>query len=201
MLALSELAARASALVLGGFGRARFCGDLAKSMNDARARLEKTAAAREAGFEEVCRWNRTRTRAGSAMLRSGRDPGGDSVSRPESSREVLDDLPGGGIGLADREFEVSPALVRTHAAKRPLLRARRGRRLDAITTNKTDFFREPHHFHYLIEQRMPAVKAGAARTGDRSIRIWRAGCVRILASDLDTDVLARAAGGPTDATR
>jgi chemotaxis protein methyltransferase CheR len=94
-----------------------------------------------------------------------------------------------------------------------------GRFINAITTNKTDFFREPHHFTYLAAHWIPAVKARAARDGNRTLRIWSAGCstgeepytiaitlrealgpaagwdVKILASDLDTDVLARAQRG------
>ncbi len=91
--------------------------------------------------------------------------------------------------------------------------------LNAITTNKTDFYRERAHFDFLADEFIPAVKAQAARTGERRIRIWSAGCstgeepytiaitlrealgsllawdIRILASDVDTDVLARAAQG------
>ncbi len=94
-----------------------------------------------------------------------------------------------------------------------------GRFINAITTNKTDFFREAHHFRYLADEWVPAIKARAARSGDRAVRIWSAGCssgeepytiamtlrdalgtavgwdVRILASDLDTEVLARAKAG------
>jgi chemotaxis protein methyltransferase CheR len=92
-----------------------------------------------------------------------------------------------------------------------------GRFTNAITTNKTDFFREAHHFQYLAEQWAPTLRAGATRGVDRTVRIWSAGCssgeepytiaitlrealgagwnVKILASDLDTDVLARAAAG------
>jgi chemotaxis protein methyltransferase CheR len=91
--------------------------------------------------------------------------------------------------------------------------------LNAITTNKTDFFREPHHFRYLEAQWAPARRLLAARTGDRTVRFWSAGCssgeepytlamvlcealqagaawdVKILASDLDTDMLAQAEAG------
>jgi len=94
-----------------------------------------------------------------------------------------------------------------------------GRFVNAITTNKTDFFREPHHFRHLAEEWVPAAMTDAAKSGPRAIRIWSAGCstgeepysiamtirealgtaagwdVKILASDLDTDVLARAEAG------
>jgi len=87
---------------------------------------------------------------------------------------------------------------------------------NAITTNKTDFYREKAHFDFLAGEVLPALKARAARSGERRLRIWSAGCstgeepytiaitlsealgnlltwdARILASDLDTDVLARA---------
>jgi chemotaxis protein methyltransferase CheR len=87
---------------------------------------------------------------------------------------------------------------------------------NAITTNLTSFFREPHHFDYLRDQvLMPMVNGGAARR----LRIWSAGCstgeepysiamtilealpdlrrwdVRILATDLDSDVLERGRRG------
>lgn len=90
--------------------------------------------------------------------------------------------------------------------------------VNAMTTNKTDFFREPHHFRYLTEVWAPTVRQRAARTGERRVRLWSAGCstgeepytlamtvtealgpsgwdLRILASDIDTEVLARAEAG------
>lgn len=91
--------------------------------------------------------------------------------------------------------------------------------VNAITTNKTDFYREKPHFEFLEQEIVPALKARAVQTGERRIRIWSAGCssgeepytiaitlrealenlpawdVRILASDIDTEVLARAAQG------
>ncbi|NTU42169.1 MAG: protein-glutamate O-methyltransferase [Nitrospirales bacterium] len=48
--------------------------------------------------------------------------------------------------------------------------------IDVITTNKTDFFREPAHFNYLITKAIPELiclhKAGI----ERKLRIWSAGC-------------------------
>ena len=91
--------------------------------------------------------------------------------------------------------------------------------VNAITTNKTDFFRERVHFDFLGGTVIPALKTRATRTGERRIRIWSAGCstgeepytlaltlceqlgslltwdVRILASDIDTNVLAHAMTG------
>ena len=83
--------------------------------------------------------------------------------------------------------------------------------INCLTTNKTDFFRENHHFEFLQQQVFPAF----GRHG--KLRIWSAACssgeepysiamcVResfsehadtlILATDIDTTVLARASSG------
>ncbi|MGH7507050.1 MAG: CheR family methyltransferase [Longimicrobiales bacterium] len=86
--------------------------------------------------------------------------------------------------------------------------------VDALTTNKTSFFRESRHFDLLREQIVPALVAR-----QRRIRLWSAGCssgeepytlamvlrhampsmgaldVRILATDLATPVLDQARQG------
>lgn len=87
--------------------------------------------------------------------------------------------------------------------------------INAVTTNKTDFFREPRHFDYLQETVLPQYK----REGQRRIRVWSAACstgaepytiamvlddfaqknggpdYQILATDLDTEVLSTAVKG------
>jgi chemotaxis protein methyltransferase CheR len=90
--------------------------------------------------------------------------------------------------------------------------------VNCITTNKTHFFREPHHFEFLREQVFPEIAARTAPGERRRLRVWSAGCstgeepysiaitvleaaelarwsVKILASDVDTEVLARAERG------
>lgn len=91
---------------------------------------------------------------------------------------------------------------------------------NAITTNLTAFFREAHHFD-LLTTHLQALD----RAGTRRLRIWSAGCssgeepysiamtvldalpnasrwdIRILATDLDSDVLERAARGRYAAER
>jgi chemotaxis protein methyltransferase CheR len=42
--------------------------------------------------------------------------------------------------------------------------------IDAVTTNKTDFFREPKHFEYLRDNNFPRALA----EGQRSLKIWSA---------------------------
>ena len=45
--------------------------------------------------------------------------------------------------------------------------------IDLVTTNKTDFFREPDHFDYLREKVLPA---WWEKTGTRRLMVWSAGC-------------------------
>lgn len=96
-----------------------------------------------------------------------------------------------------------------------------GELINAITTNLTAFFREPHHFTYLRDRVLPQLRERNAAT--RRLRVWSAACStgeepysiamvlaealgadwdwRILASDLDTEVLARAERGVYAAER
>jgi len=93
--------------------------------------------------------------------------------------------------------------------------------IDVITTNKTDFFREPHHFDFLTKEAIPAMQKlrGAGESSLNPFRIWSAGCstgeepytmamvlaeyaetntgfpFSITASDICTQVLRTAANG------
>jgi chemotaxis protein methyltransferase CheR len=87
--------------------------------------------------------------------------------------------------------------------------------IEAMTTNKTSFFREPQHFDYLRRQIVPGLR-------NRKIRVWSAGCssgeepystaillneaihdfalrdISILATDLSSRMLAHARKGVYD---
>lgn len=87
--------------------------------------------------------------------------------------------------------------------------------INAVTTNLTSFFREKHHFDYLSRTLIPELLKRNIDT--RQIRVWSAGCstgeepyslamtlkenipadwdIKILATDLDTNVLATATQG------
>jgi chemotaxis protein methyltransferase CheR len=47
--------------------------------------------------------------------------------------------------------------------------------INAVTTNKTDFFREPEHFQYLTNVALPSLQ-GAAKYDPGCIRVWSAAC-------------------------
>ena len=80
--------------------------------------------------------------------------------------------------------------------------------INAITTNKTDFFREPHHFRFLAEDVFANYRKNPNR--NRPLRMWCAAAstgeeayslamtaleTMPSATDIDTDVLARAESG------
>lgn len=48
--------------------------------------------------------------------------------------------------------------------------------IDVVTTNKTDFFREPSHFDFLVNQALPSLLGRDGSAGQRRLRIWSAGC-------------------------
>ncbi len=91
--------------------------------------------------------------------------------------------------------------------------------INSISTNHTKLFREAHHFDHMRTHVVVPFVQKAAQTGNRRLRIWSAGCssgeepytigvvlkreirdfggydVRILATDIDTDILAKAGRG------
>ncbi len=50
--------------------------------------------------------------------------------------------------------------------------------IDVVTTNKTDFFREPQHFDFLIREAIPTMRQlhGSGESPMHPFRIWSAGC-------------------------
>src|SRR5215467_5036528 len=90
-----------------------------------------------------------------------------------------------GINLSDQKRELvygrlarrlRALQLRSFAEYRELLSADDGREIgqlcNAITTNLTAFFREPHHFEYLRDHVLAPLMA---RPG-RRLRLWSAGC-------------------------
>jgi chemotaxis protein methyltransferase CheR len=94
---------------------------------------------------------------------------------------------------------------------------------NAITTNLTSFFREGYHFEQLAKEALPYSEA--KRAGTRRLRLWSAGCstgeepyslaivlrealahlpswdIKLLATDIDSKVVATAAEGVYAAER
>ncbi len=48
--------------------------------------------------------------------------------------------------------------------------------IDEVTTNKTDFFREPVHFDFLTSRVLPALMKGGKVSAANKLTIWSAGC-------------------------
>lgn len=48
--------------------------------------------------------------------------------------------------------------------------------IDAVTTNKTDFFREPQHFDYLTRTAIPTLARRYGAGGSWRFKLWCAGC-------------------------
>lgn len=48
--------------------------------------------------------------------------------------------------------------------------------IDVVTTNKTDFFREPGHFDFMAKTALPTILQGRGEVVRDPVRIWSAGC-------------------------
>jgi chemotaxis protein methyltransferase CheR len=95
--------------------------------------------------------------------------------------------------------------------------------INCVTTNKTSFFREDHHFKFLAATLVPELQRAVLKGASKTIRIWSAACstgeepysivitllealgaqaaswrIEVVASDIDTMVLDTAARGIYD---
>jgi chemotaxis protein methyltransferase CheR len=58
----------------------------------------------------------------------------------------------------------------------PQAQEERAHFISAVTTNKTDFFREPQHFEYLTRTVLPTLGFGARGHSRGQFKLWCAGC-------------------------
>lgn len=183
-----------------------------------------------------------------AASKDGHDGGGDSAPLPDAvgwqapiSREDFDlirEIARAHAGIVIADFKRNMVFRRVSKRLRELglstvsdycaiLTGPHGEReiqplINALTTNKTDFFREAHHFEHMENIALPRKRAQTKATGQRRLRIWSAGCssgeepysiamtladsmhdlnhwdARILATDIDTETLKTGAAGVYD---
>lgn len=116
------------------------------------------------------------------------------------------------LGMTD--FKAYTDMIQGPAGDKEL-----GSFVNALTTNLTKFFRENHHFEHLSNVALPEVKARQKGADKKRLRIWSAGSssgeepysiamtvqnalpsmrewdARILATDIDTDMLTKGSRG------
>ncbi len=91
--------------------------------------------------------------------------------------------------------------------------------INRMTTNKTDFYRESHHFDFMQRTALPYIYQEGRKHSELNLRVWSAGCssgeepytiaitlkeffrdkpgwdIKILATDLDTEMLDKSKEG------
>ncbi|MBA4395475.1 MAG: chemotaxis protein CheR, partial [Desulfobacca sp.] len=93
--------------------------------------------------------------------------------------------------------------------------------VNVVTTNKTDFFREPNHFEFMVQSALPSLVAHQGSGVGKTFMVWSAGCstgeepytlamvlaefgeklpglgfgFTVVATDISTDVLEKARRG------
>jgi len=120
------------------------------------------------------------------------------------------------LGKRLRQLHLPDLVTYCRLLNEPGGRAELHQLIGLLTTHVSQFFREPHHFDRLKHQILPPLLRAA--TAGKRLRLWSAGCaagqeafslamvildllpdaacydIRILATDIDTAILARADG-------